>query len=283
MLNRMIRSLSLQKTKLHIRSRNLHANHGKFFARRMQTETAPRCAIKATFSKCSDSDKQEFKNSNCLVTLSIGQSVHDGKQLAATINLIDRSFESVTFALGDTLQRHTLKLVEKKSDLELYEQAKRKGDEWLVNNVQVLSACSIPWKIIRWNTWLKHKRFSEFLTAVQHKYNVDQEFNQIFNADITQYLARLTKRTPLAVNEEDARKICLSYLQEECAAMLAWVEGKYQFELYAKGRTAAMQATYEQCIKLLHPEFLRPLSLRFTNIHIHQEEDKNEIFVRKHP
>ena len=45
--------------------------------------------IKPVF-KCSEEFKLKFKDSRCLVTISVGQEVHEGKKFLTTIDLIKR-------------------------------------------------------------------------------------------------------------------------------------------------------------------------------------------------
>lgn len=231
--------------------------------------------VKALFSKIEQEDKNNFKASNCLVTLSIGQPIHYGPYLAATLNLINKSFNSCTFVLGDTLQRHTMGIMNPSlSDEELFQLSEEKGDLWLRDNMHLLSKLRIPWNVRRWNHWLEHRRFNELLGSIQKAYSSEPAYKRFFDRNIEAYLERLKKRGELHTGTDHAEELCLRYLKEECAAMLSWIEENCQFELYANGRTPAMQATYERFIKTLHPDLLKPISLRFKRISSHN----NQIF-----
>lgn len=221
--------------------------------------------VQANFTKVSDVEKATFKNENCLATLSIGQAAHTGQNLAATLELINKSFASCTFVLGDTLQRHTIRLKVgfNESDNAIREKMKHEGDEWLCKNIHLLSELEIPWKIMRWDYFLHDRDYNHLANKIEQAYVDDTEYRQIFHHNVDQYLDRLKQRSELVIPEDKARELCLLYLKEECAIMCMWNREGAGHELYASGRAPAMQATYEKFIKTLNPGLLRPLALRF--------------------
>lgn len=219
--------------------------------------------IDAVFTRIDDEEKSQFRFKQCLVTLSIGQPVHEKAHFAATLALVNRHFGSCTFILGDTLQRHTLAIVESSSPEKLLTETKKQGDNWLCDNIHLLSKLRIPWNVRRWDYWLEHKNFHGTLERVQRAYLKESSYREFFDKNIEKYLNRLKSRNELNIGEEQAFQHCLTYLHEECAAMCLWVEEKSHYELYANGRTPAMEATYLRFIETLHPDLLQPLSLRF--------------------
>lgn len=232
-----------------------------------QVDPATGELIKASFTRVEETTKNQFPNAHCIVSLSIGQPVHEGAHLAATLSLVDKSFGSCTFVLGDTLQRHTMAITHPSlSREELYQKTKAEGDHWIRRNSPVLAQLRIPYGVKRWNYWLEHPRFNDLLKWTQQNYSLEADYKQSFENNIQEYLDRLTKRGELHVPVEVARAQCLKYLQEECAAMCLWLNEKGQFELYPSGRTPAMQATYDRFLKTLHPDLLNPISLRFKKV-----------------
>ncbi|MDF2868144.1 MAG: Uncharacterized protein K0S11_1614 [Gammaproteobacteria bacterium] len=229
--------------------------------------------IKAAFTRCTDAEKLAFALSNCLVTLSIGQSIHTGNYLAATLTEVNRSFKACTFVLGDTLQRHTealhrydLALEPEINEQAMYKLSRENGDKWLKENFATLAKLNIPWKITRWDNWLKNEKYPGMLAMIQTTYCQDEKFKQAFDSNVEEYLARLKRRNELKVDDATAKKFCLAYLLEECAVMCLWVEENCQFELYASGRTQAMQETFDRFIRNFYPTLLHPLAMRFKKV-----------------
>lgn len=234
--------------------------------------------IKATFARCTSAEKLTFAHSNCLVTLSIGQHIHTGHYLAATLAEVDQSFKACTFVLGDTLQRHTealqrydLALAPEANEQAMYKLTKENGDKWLKENFPTLAKLNIPWKITRWDNWLKNEKYPRMLAMIKTTYSQDEKFKQAFDKNIEEYLARAKRRNELKVDETLAKKLCLAYLVEECAVMCLWVEENCQYELYVSGRTQAMQETFDRFIRNFYPTLLNPLAMRFKKIKNHTE------------
>jgi len=236
-----------------------------------QTEGNNKRKIVAKFKSVDEKDRSNFINTNCLVTLSIGQPIHYGPHLAATLSLINSSFKSCTFVLGDSLQRHTMKIVNPSDESELLELSEKKGDLWLEDNINMLSKLRIPWSVKRWDHWLKHEKFPIILARIKQAYLSEPDYKKAFDDNITQYVFRLKNRGELHIDEKSAHEQCLKYLQEECAAMCLWLEENCQYELYANGRTPAMQATYIRFIETIHSDLLKPISLRFKSLEVDSE------------
>ena len=161
----------------------------------------------------------------------------------------------------------------------LYKKSKEEGDRWIQKNSELLSKLSIPWSVVRWNYWLTHPKFNDLLNEVKTAYETELSYRTFFDENIEIYLERLKKRGELKVEKEMAQQYCLDYLQEECAAMCLWVETRCEYELYASGRTPAMEATYQRFIRPLHSELLKPLSLKFKHDPIDSKEVSSKIFA----
>ena len=111
--------------------------------------------IKPVF-KCPDYFKDKFIHSKCLLTISVGQEVHEGEKFFATVDLINSSFKEVIILIDDTLQRHTMKIHSPLSIDQLYKISFEAGDQWLERNYKYYNHFAIPYKIIRWDHWLNH-------------------------------------------------------------------------------------------------------------------------------
>lgn len=221
--------------------------------------------IKASFRECPLEDRKLFQNSSCLMPISVGQAIHEGRKFIAVLQLINRTFKKCTILVDDTVQRHTRKILfPEKNDSLLYEETLLEGDEWLARNSHTFSELNIPYDIQRWDRWLKHSQFDEQLQKVKDLYQLNSDFHNEINLNIKDYLERHKKHYPNEYfNQSHAFNCCLTYLQEECAIMSLWVYGGYDFEVYPSGRNRAMAATYKYLIAPFYPNLLKPVALRF--------------------
>jgi len=219
--------------------------------------------IKASYKDCPISDRKLFNQSSCIMPISVPQLVHEGDKLKATMDLVNRTFKKCTILVDDTVQRHTLKITLPEYDEpSLYEMATNEGDLWIERNQSILNQLTIPCDIIRWERWLLHPKFNIQLDYISNLYNTHLEYKQSIDDTIVEYLTR-TQKNGKVFDYDEATAICLEYLKEECASMLLWVEGGYDFEIYPTGRNKAMSATYKYLIEPKYPSLLKSVSLRF--------------------
>ena len=76
------------------------------------------------------------KFDSCMVTISVGQSVHEGEKFKATLKLISKHFKKCTIGVCDTLQRHTTAILTNLKANELCEVTKHYGDQWIERNIE---------------------------------------------------------------------------------------------------------------------------------------------------
>ena len=226
---------------------------------------------KASFAKCPISDRKLFSKSKCILPISImHRKEHDDKRFAATMKLVESSFEGSALLIIDSLYRHTLKLdYPYETETTLSNMAITAGDEWLSANKDAyhkLSERNVC-KIIRWNECLSQTMFSQQNKTINDLYNNDQSFKESINSTAEEYLCRQRKANgKLSYDYNHAFTCSVNFIKEECAAMCLYSTstlGQYEFEVYPTGRPAALAATYEKLIKPLCPNFLRPVGIRF--------------------
>ncbi len=219
---------------------------------------------KAFFRDCPISDRQQFKYSHSLLPISIGQPAHEGKKLESTLKLVNNSFNQCTILLGDTLQRHNLKLTLNLPECETREKANTLGEEWLERNHNIIkNTLKIRHNLLRWDTWLNHYDFKNQLAKIEDLYSNNTKFKHAFDTTIDEYL----ERNPTEHNTTHFKKASLDYLKEECAVMILWASEHYDFEIYPNGRNTAMAITYEHLIRPYNSSLLRPVALRFKKYH----------------
>lgn len=230
--------------------------------------------LKASFRTCPIEKRQKFNNSNCIMPISVGQEIHEGKKFEAVVKLVNKNFKECTILVDDTIQRHNFGIIHPSwTDSELYDLSREEGDKWLDRNKRAIeSNLTIPYKIIRWDDWSNDPRFGEFHKKIIDMYNSDPEYKDAINNNIDKFLINFGRKNVIK-DMERARECCKVYLQEECAVMCMWADSKYDFELYPHDRNPAMDATYEKVIKTQYPDNLFFVSLRFKKNGITKKEE----------
>ncbi|MDF2690685.1 MAG: hypothetical protein K0S29_540, partial [Gammaproteobacteria bacterium] len=100
--------------------------------------------IKPVF-KCDEKFKPLLKQSSCLLTISVGQEVHEGEKFLTTIDLVNTNFKHCTILVDDSLQRHTMQINRPPSSDGFHHQSVLEGDSWLKRNKNVYSQLNIPY------------------------------------------------------------------------------------------------------------------------------------------
>ena len=220
--------------------------------------------VKASFRENPVEERALFPHSTCLMPISVGQAIHEGAKFDAVIQLINRSFKQCTILVDDSVQRHTIGIMNHASPDELYQLAVAEGDAWLKRNEMAYNQLTIPFDIMRWDDWFNNPNYINSHLQVQAEYETNDAFRAAIHANIDEFLTRyLSRYNPDEIDHERAFILCLEYLIEECAVMCLWTQGRYDFEVYPSGRNKAMGATYQYLIQPLHPHYLRPVALRF--------------------
>ncbi len=223
-------------------------------------------AVKCHFKNI-DSDKTDFKHNQCLLLISVGQEAHEADRLAATINLINNSFESCIISLYDTIQRHTMALNSKHHPDTFHSTASKEGDLWIERNRSYYEKLSIPKKVIRWDMWLKHREYLNQKNKLLNLIHEDLSYRLIFDITIAKYLDRYCKNLPpeSTFDMDRAKKICFDYILEECIVLCLWPELNCEFEIYPNAHNDAIEETRKRFIYPRYQNNLQPLTLRFKN------------------
>lgn len=238
--------------------------------------------IKASFKGNPAAERKLFPTSHCLMPISVGQKIHEGDKFTAVIKLINQSFQRCTILVDDSVQRHTIGITNQGNTEVLYKIAVEEGDAWLVRNQDAIVLLEIPYQIMRWDDWFNKPQYIDSYLRVKQQYDTNQDYKKAIDANIDDFLTRYLSNFPeLVIDYERAVALCLTYLLEECAVMCLWTDGAYDFEVYPSGRNKAMEATYEQLIKDLFPDYLKPVALRFKKYpgQTHADPINNEVNI----
>jgi len=212
---------------------------------------------KKAILKCPEEYKQEFNQSKCSVTISVGQPNHEGDKFAATLVAVNNHFKECTIMVCDSLQRHTLAIREKKTAELLHAEANTQGEAWIKRNMPLIQQLDITYNISRWDEWLHHSDYTKARQLIDNLYQQNIQFREAVNSTALLFLERNFDASALKDSQE--------YLQEECAVMLLWQQAKYQFELYPNCRNEVMRFVYQHVIAAESPQFVREVSLKYKN------------------
>lgn len=217
--------------------------------------------------KCSEAYKESFKNSQALMTISVGQGSHEGEMFRATVDSVNAFFGSCVILVDDSLQRHTMAISSSKSADFFYELSLREGDLWLERNRKYYERLTIPTRIIRWDMWLRHRNFRTQQEKVKVEIDSDPSYKLAFDTSIDAFLRKYLERLSdkKAFDLERARKLSFDFVLEECTALCLWIELQCLFEIYPNKHNRAIEETRKRFILKNHPHLLNPVTIGFRN------------------
>lgn len=208
---------------------------------------------------CPESYKAEFKNSRCVVIISVGNEAHEGDRFIATLQRVNRHFKECDIAVNDSLQRNTMQITDLNSESEVHQKANQAGADWIKRNEHAFSQLTIPYSIFRWDEYITQPDFQNSKTIVENAYETDDAFKLAMHSSINQYITRNQKKIgDKLVDEKRVFKLCFKYLIEECAViMLMWAEKNYNFIIYSSNMIDVMQAAHKKFVEPTSPHLLR--------------------------
>ncbi|HXH54866.1 MAG TPA: hypothetical protein VNK03_03880 [Gammaproteobacteria bacterium] len=221
--------------------------------------------IKPVFKVQHSIDKAIFRKSRCLLTISVGQEAHEGDKFGATIDLVNTAFASCILLVDDSLQRHSMALNKAEGADFFHPASIAAGDNWLTRNKPYYQKLENLEQIIRWDRWLKHPLYLEKHAHIKTLHAKDKDYQQSFTETITTFLKRNHHLNTRDFDDENARRLCLDYLIEECAALCLWPEANAHFEVYPSKRNLAMTQTHERFVLPQYPQLLHPVAIKFKN------------------
>ena len=200
---------------------------------------------------------------SCILTISVGQNVHEGEKFKATLNLINKNFKKCTIGVCDTLQRHSIAMLAGLEGDVLYEIAKKDGDQWIDRNIEYCKKyLAIPFEIIRWDNWLRDEKYKLYREQVNFLYNTDKVFVSIIEKLAIEFNNRLKKRD-YNLDEEKGLKLSTEYLLEECAVMSIWYEEGYNVDVYPAIRNEAIEYCFSIIMSQYYNHLLLPAGVNF--------------------
>lgn len=189
--------------------------------------------------------------------ISVGQPYHEGAKLRATLDGIQKKLGHCDIVVGDTLQRYNL--LSEYSYQEAAEIARKRGDEWLLRNEQVLKDFTILHAIVRWDTCMEDPLFNTWLTIVKKHYQHNNAYKAAVEADIDEFMQRAAEKKH-ALQREQSR----NYFLEETAVILSYfVTQKYHYFIYPRAIPSSVLLACEHFVAKQHPDLIKFIDFRF--------------------
>ena len=146
----------------------------------------------------------------CRMEISVGQKYHEGDKLRSALAWAER-FPRIHLLMGDSPQRYNLMYECAMTESEAETEARRRGDEWLSRNRDIL-ADHPRIEISRWNDWKHTGAYITTRWQVGRLYRDDDEFRSAIDD------ATLQTYTRRGFTEWDRfSALSLQYLLEESA------------------------------------------------------------------
>ncbi len=157
----------------------------------------------------------------CCLGVSLHSTNHSGEKLSAVIEYINQNFNNLLIDLSDTLYSHhymSLGL----SRTEAFFKAQLEGDRWIEENQAILDKINIPYKIVRWENWLKHEDFQSLYDNFYDLFVTNDVFHEAVMVDIRNYYKRRYNKDVDGMHHRFL-KSSVAYLIEEiaCHTLLA--------------------------------------------------------------
>lgn len=214
--------------------------------------------VKAYF-KHAEEEKPFFKDSNAVLLISVGQPIHEGEKLRATLETINNNFKECDICVADTLQKYNYENYnEQKGDVEDF--AAQRGAEWIERNKNFIQFLTIPHKIWRWDDFLEVPIFQQAREVLLDVYYNDESFKKDIDFTIEEYIFRCKKRNP-ETNVEQIYENSLEYLIEECTVYyMLWgkmKEHQYRYIIYPNVISKALKVCYEKLALSNYPNLYK--------------------------
>lgn len=202
-------------------------------------------------------ERSNFPLARTVLLVSVGQEVHEGKKLGATLELVSKNFKSCDVIVCDVLQRHTMQISDFSPAKIVYEKSKLAGKYWIERNLEHLQRLKIPYRIFFWEEFLSRSAFSVFREKIMLAYQGDATFKTAMDDTINDFVTRYERRL-LEIDRERAFTCCLNYLIEESAIiMLMWQAQQYHYIVYPGKMPKVLGAARNKFVLPNNPDILK--------------------------
>ena len=209
----------------------------------------------------------ETKNKVCVLPISVGQRYHEGINLISTIDLINKSkFKKCVLVVADSLQRHTIKILENIEKGEAEKKSKNEGKKWVDRNSKIINKISLNFEIKFWDEWLKSDSYKLKKIIFEKNFLKSEFLKSEFFKTSKFYLDRLLKNNYIKEINSEKLEFSLEYLKEECTIMsMLWISEGFDYIIYPSDMTPAISASF----------YINNTNLKWLAIRFEKTKEKN--------
>ncbi|MBS0359659.1 MAG: hypothetical protein JSS53_10340 [Proteobacteria bacterium] len=199
-------------------------------------------------------------HTSCVYMVSLGHSQHVGKSLKKDFEkLINMRFKKIDILIADTLQAKSLIVREQDKDItRLIEDCKASGYEWENRHKDIISQLPDS-KVYHWEDITSHPNYLHYLSSVKEMYFSDDEFKNILNSSIYDYLikAKILEHEEKLNFDKLPVKLSIDYVLEECAAIYIQAELGHSYLAYPNVVNPAICYILSYKIQAHNPNLLK--------------------------
>lgn len=166
------------------------------------------------------------KHETASLSVSVGQPYHEGDKFQSTLTWINQNFSRCLIDVSDTLQRYNTMAEYGLSDEEAMILARSQGDDWINRNKRYLDDLTIPYEIVRWETWITHEDYPETRQKVGEIFNKSPVFCKSVEEEAQRFLERQKSKGMLKSKEQAFYKNSILFLLEEVAGQTLYARSE---------------------------------------------------------
>ena len=255
---------------------------------------------KTLVSKLTSGRSGQMKSYVAILLVSVGKENFEAEAIESAVKMINQEFKACCIVVADTLQRYNIATEKSVSEKDAYEEALKKGDEWLVRyNSYFLNNFKIPFEIVRWDSLISDDDFIQ----QEKKFSCCIEANEVLSnamrESIDEYGKRLFKNmgeSYFKQIESQHEKNCFSYLKEECVAITLLPKKIFTYSsdfsplvivypgkstsILTENRNTFILDEYDEIIRS-YGDYLNWISYRFNRLKQHEVDAVSKILPAK--
>mgnify|MGYP001627479778 CR=1 FL=1 len=160
-----------------------------------------------------------FSYRKCYVAISLGNLFFETYKLDMLMHWVAKRFESCIILVADSLYRYNIKMQECEDDIKALQLSKIKAGKLISSISKKLK--EFPegkFQLKIWDDYRLREDFEAHYKVIQYTYENNALFRTSVLEDANTYISRIINRGDrICVDEQTARELSISFIQEECA------------------------------------------------------------------
>ncbi len=175
-----------------------------------------------------------FAHRNCYLGISLENPVFYGEALRSMMLWAASHFESCLVVVGDDLCRYNQIITHGYDNAGALQGAHAKGDDFLSQNASLFEELKDSGiRVTRWNDHIHNNLYHETRSTLHNIFASNEAFKSLVETDANSFVKRMLKRNEsIAVEHDEAIRLCCEYLLEEIAVFSTLSEQGWPVEIY---------------------------------------------------